>query len=442
MNRKLPTIFSRFVKDNADKWLAGSVIFFIANSYLVYKYPHNLFFEGLHFMAEAAIVGGIADLFAVTAIFKHPFGIPIPNTAILPKNRKHFAKAAAKFVNELLNEETVVTEIRNVNIIDIISLKLKEQKSRERMIAYILDIIKERLAKVNCNDNIKAISNQIRQKLLAYRTKDILRYGIKWFKQKQNGAMVLEWVSPILKKEVNSVEFQKMLEKSYQDIKENNASGITSFFVSALETLNILNINDAAEATQSELSILVSELGIRDSEVQRKVLFLINNNADNIVNDKRLIHSLDVFRENLIAKLPLEDAINDILSKLLDDFQQEENRKIITERTENALRSHIADVLSNQFNLIVDLLRNDSELQRDLDSFIKGIASGFATDVARRKIAKIVESVLDKMQDEQLNNIIRSKVSDDLMFIRINGVRMGAIIGGMIFVLTKLYMFV
>ena len=184
---------------------------------------------------------------------------------------------------------------------------------------------------------------------------------------------------------------------------------------------------------------MVADLGVRGSETQRRVLRLIFEKADDISRDRRLLQSLDEFRKKLIDKMPLEEGLREIFSKFWHNFKDEETRKKISTHTEMALRSHIADVLRNQFTLVLDLLRNDADLQEDLDTFLKEITSSFATDVARPKVAKIVKRVLDNMSDDRLNEVVRSKVKDDLMFIRINGVIVGAIIGGLLYAGIQLY---
>ena len=425
--------------DRADIWLVISAVFFVVTLWLELRNPGNIYMEGAHFMADAALVGGIADWFAVTAIFKHPFGLSIPNTAILPNKKSAFAKGASDFVQGLLSEETVVGEIRGMNILGIISSKLKDPVRRETAIAYLLDMIRDRLDEANRGGNIRELANEIRQKLLDYRARDIIRQGLRWLRYGNNGAIVLEWIAPTLKRTINSPDFRIMLDSSFQNLRDNKATGIMDYFVGALEAVNLVSIGDASEVVQAELLNMAAELGVRNSETQRKILRLIVEHADNISRDKKLIRSLDDFRKRLIDKMPLEDALRDIFSKLWRNFKEEESRKQISEHTEKALRSHIAEVLRNQFVLVVDLLRNDSDLQEDLDKFLKGIASTFATEVARSKIGKIIERVIDNMTDEKLNEIVRSKVRDDLMFIRINGVIVGALIGGLLFLGIQAY---
>ena len=65
-----------------------------------------------HAFAEAAMVGGLADWFAVTALFRHPLGIPIPHTAIIPENKDRIADTMAQFLRENFLTPSVVAQSR------------------------------------------------------------------------------------------------------------------------------------------------------------------------------------------------------------------------------------------------------------------------------------------------------------------------------------------
>jgi uncharacterized membrane-anchored protein YjiN (DUF445 family) len=67
--------------------------------------------------AEAAMVGGLADWFAVTALFRHPLGLPIPHTAIIPRNKDRIAETLAQFLRENFLIPTVVA--RRMRSIDV-----------------------------------------------------------------------------------------------------------------------------------------------------------------------------------------------------------------------------------------------------------------------------------------------------------------------------------
>src|SRR3546814_17866193 len=63
------------------------------------------------------MVGGLADWFAVTALFRHPLGIPIPHTAIIPRNKDRIARTMAQFLREnFLTPSVVARRMRGMNI--------------------------------------------------------------------------------------------------------------------------------------------------------------------------------------------------------------------------------------------------------------------------------------------------------------------------------------
>src|SRR3569833_1494788 len=76
--------------------LVMAAVFFTARA-LEPAYPWLAYVKSF---AEAAMVGGLADWFAVTALFRHPLGLPIPHTAIIPRNKDRIGEALATFIRE------------------------------------------------------------------------------------------------------------------------------------------------------------------------------------------------------------------------------------------------------------------------------------------------------------------------------------------------------
>lgn len=98
---------------------AGLLLLVMAATYAVTLYwPLDGFWPGLiHNGAEAAMVGGLADWFAVTALFRHPLGIPIPHTAILPTNKDRIGENLGNFVaRHFLEPDTVAAKLRSVDV--------------------------------------------------------------------------------------------------------------------------------------------------------------------------------------------------------------------------------------------------------------------------------------------------------------------------------------
>jgi uncharacterized membrane-anchored protein YjiN (DUF445 family) len=99
----------------ATLMLAGMAVVFIAAANL--DDDPTGFWSFVKAFAEAAMVGGIADWFAVTALFRHPLGIPIPHTAIIPRNKDRIGGALASFLRtNFLVPRVVARRMRRVDV--------------------------------------------------------------------------------------------------------------------------------------------------------------------------------------------------------------------------------------------------------------------------------------------------------------------------------------
>ncbi|MEN9507579.1 MAG: hypothetical protein RLZZ621_142 [Gemmatimonadota bacterium] len=97
------------MKRVASAMLVGAVGVFVVAQLLIDQYPWLGYVRAF---AEAALVGGIADWFAVTALFRHPLGLPIPHTAIIPARKDRIGTALGNFVQRnFLTREVVATKL-------------------------------------------------------------------------------------------------------------------------------------------------------------------------------------------------------------------------------------------------------------------------------------------------------------------------------------------
>ena len=85
--------------NKADKTLLFVLVVFLFCLCLHLSYPASLMADGMLFCAEAALVGGLADWFAVTALFEKPLGFPY-HTAILPRRRREFTQATGRMLKK------------------------------------------------------------------------------------------------------------------------------------------------------------------------------------------------------------------------------------------------------------------------------------------------------------------------------------------------------
>jgi uncharacterized membrane-anchored protein YjiN (DUF445 family) len=132
----------------ATAMLAGMAALFIAATGLVHIHPAWGFVRAF---AEAAMVGGIADWFAVTALFRHPLGLPIPHTAIIPRNKDRIGDTLAAFLRDnFLTPRVVARRMRSVDVAGAVGRFLAQppgegrlREGASRLLADILEALDE-----------------------------------------------------------------------------------------------------------------------------------------------------------------------------------------------------------------------------------------------------------------------------------------------------------
>src|SRR6202161_4966274 len=109
----------RRVKTLATLVLAGTLALFVAAKALLHVHPPFVFVAAF---AEAATIGGLADWYAVVALFRRPLGLPIPHTAIIQSNQHRIAEKLGEFIEQhFLDAAPVEAKLRQVDFASFIA---------------------------------------------------------------------------------------------------------------------------------------------------------------------------------------------------------------------------------------------------------------------------------------------------------------------------------
>jgi uncharacterized membrane-anchored protein YjiN (DUF445 family) len=105
----------------------GLLLAMVALMLLAYRLPPGYWTDMLQAAAKAGVVGGIADWFAVTALFRHPLGLPIPHTAIIPRQKERLGQGLGRFVaNHVFTEAEVRRVLQRLDLAEILRRFLSE----------------------------------------------------------------------------------------------------------------------------------------------------------------------------------------------------------------------------------------------------------------------------------------------------------------------------
>lgn len=371
----------------------------------------------LHAFAEAAMVGGIADWFAVTALFRHPMGIPIPHTAIIPTNKDRIADTMADFLrSNFLTPAVVARRMHAMNMAKAVGefLEKPSQGSQSRIGTGAAEL----LAGVFESLDPERLGGQV-------------RVGLK---------------QQLAKLEVSPLAGQ-MLSTTIADRKH-------------------LPLIDA----------LVRWSGLTLEDNEEMVRDMISERANGLIRwtglDGRLSSSVLDGLYRLLAEVlvdpdhPLRDKIEQGLQELAQDLMHDPEMRAKVERMKNEVIENDAvaewwegvwerirsgmirmarnpdTVLGGQIgDSLAELgqaLREDKLLQTQINRFARRTAVGIATRYGDQ-IVQLVSETVRRWDAQTITDRIESAVGRDLQFIRINGTMVGGLVGLTIHFLDSLF---
>ena len=118
--------------------VAVALIFFITTPFA----ERNVLVGFVAAFAEAAMVGALADWFAVTALFRHPLGIPIPHTAIIPRRKDRLGQTLGRFVQQnFLNEDVIAARVRSLDVAQHVGTWLCDPRQSGRVADTAADVL-------------------------------------------------------------------------------------------------------------------------------------------------------------------------------------------------------------------------------------------------------------------------------------------------------------
>ena len=371
----------------------------------------------VHAFAEAGMIGGLADWFAVTALFRHPLGIPIPHTAIIPENKDRIADTMANFLrSNFLTATVVARRMRAMNFAraagEFLSRPAAGEGSRYRLGAG------EILAEVLESLDPERLGGQVRAGLVHQLER-------------------LE-VSPLL---------GQMLAGAIADRRH-------------------LPLLDA----------LIRWAGLTLEDNEQMVREMIHQRANSVLRwtglDERLANSVIDGLYRLLAEVlvdpdhPLRNKIEEGLEKLAHDLQHDEAMRAKVEGMKSDLLANpalgawwmgvwerlrtsliasarnpgeggLGGQLSGMVGELGQALREDELLQLQVNRFARRTAVGVATRYGGQ-IVQLVSETVRRWDARTVTDRIEGAVSRDLQFIRLNGTLVGGLVGVTIHLVTVL----
>lgn len=364
--------------------------------------------------SEAAMVGGLADWFAVTALFRHPLGLPIPHTAIIPENKDRIADTMAAFLREnFLIPPVVARRMRTMNVAAAVGeflsdpTRANEARLRQGAAGLMADLLQSLDPEQMGGMVRRGLRSQLEQLDIAPLLGGLLNSAIADRRHMPLLDGMLRWAGVTL--EAN--------EDLLRHLIHERANGI----------LRWTGLDERlASAILDGLFKLIAEcIVVPDHPVRLKVEEGLENLARALVEDPEM--------QEKVNRLKLELIANPAMAAWMDGMWEQLRTRLL------AAARDPEQALSGQFGKsLAELgaaLRRDAELQKLVNRLARRTLVGIASRYGGQ-IVRLVSETVKRWDATTVTTRIEAAVGRDLQFIRINGTLVGGLVGVLIHALS------
>jgi uncharacterized membrane-anchored protein YjiN (DUF445 family) len=392
------------VKAQATLVLAGTLALFVVARSLSHVHPAFGFVAAF---AEAATIGGLADWYAVVALFRRPLGLPIPHTAIIQSNQQRIADKLGQFIEvHFLEAGPVEAKLRQVDFGSFIADWLRDRKRSDDLARFALRLLPEAFSATETSGLMTFITRRMTTQLqsidlapLAAGTlrafvaegrhqsllDDLLRIVHDTLAQKQTMAMIREKIRAELPTLLRLYRADKFL------VNKIVASAGTFF-----EEVR----NDPKHPFRGEFD--------------RMVLSFV----DRLGSDKSYADRIDGLKRDLLARPELSELGRTIWS----------NARTFIERSAAGETQVLRHHLTGMFVAAGEALAGDAELRGEINQGLVAVLRSFVAD-QKGGVSTFISDQVKAWNMAQLISLIEINIGKDLQYIRFNGSLIGGLAG-------------
>lgn len=408
-----------------NKTIAGGLLVAAAILFVIAQFHKGLaHWEWVAAFAEAAMIGALADWFAVVALFRHPLGIPIPHTAIVPNKKNAIADSLAEFIRDkFLATEALAAKLRGLNPAEHLSIYLSTGKNAAVVGSGLTRIIADALDFID-DDRVRklihaAINNRIEKVDFATFAGQILD-----FLRKDNRHQAV--LDEILKHLAGWLAIPESQAKIATAIDKwvNNEYPMLSRMIPNRD----LFMQGAGEKIANRLNTFIQEVNADpDHELRSKFDDTVTEFIYRLKHDSTLRARVDAVKHEIVNNPALSGYINnlwlDLKSWLRDDLDRQDSK--------------IKDKLSEAIAGLSRTLSKSRDLKDSINEHLEMIVRNHA-DGLRTGFAKHVSGTIKQWEDNDFVSEIELSIGSDLQFIRMNGTLVGGMIGLLIHAVSLL----
>lgn len=360
--------------------------------------------------AEAGIAGGIADWFAVTALFRRPLGLPIPHTGVIPNNKERIARGLARFVeNHFLEPSTVAARLRHADLTGMFARWLAApehaaqvgERATQAISALVAAAPEPDLGGLVRRAALRGLSSVDLAGLFALGLQAM--YDAGRHQELFDGMLgrASDWITE------NPERLERMIE-------DRTAWWVPKAIDRGLGKLAVQQAN-----------ALMKEMTPADSEARRAFDALVVGLIDDVRTSPRYQRRIEAVKRDVMASGQLAGAL---------DRTAEELRRLVIEDAADR-DSQIRRVITEAVQRFANRLAEDENLRKRLERRLVWVVRGLVKPW-RGSVGGFFADVMRGWETSTLADRLEAAVGRDLQYVRINGTLVGGLVGGVLFLAT------
>ncbi|MGQ7946455.1 DUF445 domain-containing protein [Flavobacterium sp. WC2509] len=397
------------MKRNAFILLGFAVVLFIFSN--IYE------IAWLKAFSEAAMVGGIADWFAVVALFRHPLGIPIPHTALIPSNKDKIGENLGSFVSdEFLTREKLEVKIEQFNVAIKASDWLIDGKNANLVAGLIVDNVIPRVLKtIDDNEVQQFIQTQFSSKLSKLNFGEWIALGLESLAKSEKQEVL---VTNVLKTLIIELENNKHLIQE----KVKNSTPFLSFGLADKKI---------TEGVFNGLYDFLEQASMQDSAIRKKVNDYVLQFIKELRESPEMQQKVNALVIGFAKKEEVQDYISGIWAEIKTAIEND-----LALKEDSSIKNSIANMTQN-FGKGV---QNDAVLMAKINDFIKNDVLSVLIN-NKKMIGELISSTVKSWDTNEVAKKLELEIGSDLQFIRINGTLVGGLVGLLIYAFDCLLLY-
>lgn len=390
-----------------------AIIFIIMT--VLEKKNHAHWIGYIRAFSEAAMVGALADWFAVTALFNYPLGIKIPHTNLIENSKERIGDNLGNFVVEnFLSPQNIRPYIQKIKISSVVGDWLSKERNQVNLMKEVSNIILDILNKLDDAEVVNFIGKKAKEMSDDLKINEIIGNGLDYVLDKNDHQRFITNLSKQIKEYV----------LNNQNLVKERVKSESFFLVPKFVDDNI------ADKITKGLSKYFEEVEMDENHsLRQEITQKLYTFSAEIKTEEKWVEEFSIIKSDFLKPEKIHQYSTDIWNSIKKSLSKE------LEEDQSALKNYIQKNLAE----LSENLKTDENFQNKIDNWVRVTAYKYILKNTHQ-FGALISSTVGNWEGKELSEKLELEVGKDLQFIRVNGTIVGGLVGLIIYTIANFFL--